>query len=153
MTQPHSKPVRLAGAAFQAALADKMDAAANYVVRVSDECGGEGIYLALMAWIDAYADHATDGQPVRSRARMAFIRADTGQLDGEESDRLPPEIRWAGQLVAARASLKEERFNELIAEMPTNGAEIGTYVLAVLQVVAQTINGLPRGFARTGATP
>jgi hypothetical protein len=150
VSAPHSKPVRLAAAAFQAALADKVDTASNCIQRINDECGGEGTYVALMAWIDAYADHATDGQPARGKSRIAFIREDTGQLDREDSDRVPAEIHWAGRLIAARASLDETRFNDLIKEMPTDGAEIGQYVGAVLLTITRTINGLPRGFARMG---
>lgn len=146
----HSKPVRLASAAFQAALADKTERAARLVKRISDECGGEGIYVALMAWIDTYADHATDGQPTQSSPRMAFIQESTGQLDRADSDRLPAEIRWAGLLIAARCGLDEPRFKALIDEMPRDGFGIGEHVMAVLLTIARTINGLPRGFARMG---
>jgi hypothetical protein len=146
----HSKPVRLASAAFRAALAYKTDSALAYVQRISDECGGEGLYVAMMAWIDAYADHATDGQPTRSKARMGYIEADTGQFDRDDSDNLPDEIRWAGQLVIARTTLDRERFDALIKEMPTDAGQIGVYVFSVLEGVTRTINGLPRGFARMG---
>lgn len=150
MAEEHSKPVRLAAAAFYAALANDPKKAVRYIQRISDECGGEGLNVALRGWIDTYADHATDGQPTRSRARVAYIQESTGQLDREDSERLPAEIRWAGQLVAARCALDQDRFNGLIDEMPRDGAEIGAYVLAVLLTVARTINGLPRGFARMG---
>jgi hypothetical protein len=146
----HSKPIRLAAAAFRAAQADKSDSAARLVKRISDECGGEGIFVALMAWIDTYADHATDGAPTRSTPRMAFIQESTGQLDRDDSDRLPADIRWAGMLIAARCGLDEPRFKALINEMPRDGADIGQYVMAVLLTVARTVNGLPRGFARMG---
>lgn len=147
----HSKPVRLAAAAYHAALANDQHKAVRYLQRISDECGGGGLNIALRAWIDAYADHATDGKPVASKARVAYIQESTGQLDREDSDRLPPEIRWAGQLIAARCALDQDRFTQLIEEMPDDGAEIGDYVIAVLLTVARTVNGLPRGFARMGA--
>lgn len=146
----HSKPVRLASAAYQAALAGKLEVAGRYLQRISDECGGEGLEVALRAWIDTYADHATDGQPARSQARMAFIQESTGQLDREDSDRLPPEIRWAGQIVTARTALDRERYDQLIDELPDDGAAIGNYVFTLLQTIARTVNGLPRGFARMG---
>lgn len=146
----HSKPYRLAYAAYQAALAEKTESAGRYIQRISDECGGSGLNFALRAWSDWYADHATDGQPVRSKARVAYIRSDTGQLDREDSDRLPPHIRWAGQIIAARCALDQDRFEELIDEMPRDGQTIGEYVSAVLLTVARTVNGLPRGFARIG---
>ena len=148
----HSKPIRLASAAMQAALASKHDSAVSYLQRINDECGGQGLYVALMAWCDAYADHATGGAPTPARVNMSFIREDTGQLDDENSDRLPPEIRWAGQIVAARAALDQDRFDELITKMPDDGAGRGDYMGAVLLTIANTINGLPRGFARMGRT-
>ena len=151
MTAPeHSKPVRLAGAAFLAALDGRQQKAADLVKRISDECGGEGLCTALMAWIDTYADHATDGQPGRARPQMAYINESTGELDDEKSDRLPEEIRWAGQLIAARAAMDQPKFRSLIDVMPTDGKEIGDYVMAVLLTIARTINGLPRGFGRMG---
>ena len=146
----HSKPVRLASAAYHAALADKTDSALAYVQRISDECGGEGLYVAMMAWIDAYADHATDGKPTRSKARTAFIEADTGKLDRSDSERLPEEVRWAGELITSRTTLDRDRFDELIKEMPREGAQIGVYVFSLLDMITRTVNGLPRGFARMG---
>jgi hypothetical protein len=146
----HSKPVRLAAAAFQAALAGKSDAAIHYVQRINDECGGHGIYVALMAWIDSYADHATGGLPGRAKVRMSYIQEDTGELTDDTSEKLPHEIAWAGQLTAARVALDQDRFDELIRRMPKDGGQIGLYVVAVLECVTRTINGLPRGFARMG---
>jgi hypothetical protein len=149
----HSKPVRLAGAAYHAALAGKWDAAGRSLQRISDECGGEGLSVALRAWCDTYADHATDGEPGRPTVNINFIRTDTGQLDDQDSERVPPEHRWAGKLIRARAALDQEEWRKLIDELPRDGAEIGTYVFAVLRGVALTINGLPRGYARMGRTP
>lgn len=146
----HSKPIRLATEAFHAALAGNPAKAGRYLQRISDECGGEGLGIAMRAWIDTYRDHATDGQPGSERNRMAFIDSDTGQLDREDSDRLPPEVRWAGQVIAARCALDRDRYMQLIAEMPKDGAKIGVYVSTLLLTIARTINGLPRGFARMG---
>jgi hypothetical protein len=146
----HSKPVRLAATAYHAALAGRWQAAADAVVRISDECGGEGLSVALRAWCDTYADHSTGGQPGVPTVNINFIRTDTGQLDDQRSERVPPEIRWAGELLRARAALDQERWSELLAELPDDGEAIGDHVFAVLKGVALTINGLPRGYARMG---
>lgn len=150
MSAEHSKPVRLASTAFDAALAGAWPKAARAIVRINDECGGEGLGAALLAWIDAYVDHATDGAPTRARPRMAYINTETGALDREDSGSLPDEVRWAGQLIGARAAMDEQRYVELLAELPDEGFEIGERVLTVLRLVATTINGLPRGFATMG---
>ena len=157
MTHPyqHSKPVRLAHAALRAGLARDVDKGCRYIERIAVECGGQGLTLALMTWADAYIEHATDGadDPQRVKiGRMAWIRKDTGQLDRAGSDRLPPEIEWAGRLIEARAALDEELFNTLVRQAPTAAAGLGLHIGAVLDCVAETINGLPRGFARMGAT-
>jgi hypothetical protein len=146
----HSKPIRLATAAFHAALSNEPVKAGRYLQRISDECGGDGLGIAMRAWIDTYADHATGGEPPRSRGNVAFIQEGTGQLDREDSDRLPPEVRWAGQIIAARCADDRERYMQLIGEMPDGGAEIGMYVATLLLTIARTVNGLPRGFARMG---
>jgi hypothetical protein len=146
----YSKPVRLAAAAYHAALAGQWQKAGRAVERISDECSGEGIMTALMAWCDWYADHATDGNAGKARPRMKFINAKTGELDDERSDRIPEHVRWAGQIIAARAALDEPKFMALINAMPEDGAQVGRYVMGVLECVATTVNGLPRGFAGMG---
>lgn len=150
MTIEHSKPVRLAAAAWQYALADKYESAGRMVKRISDECGGEGLAVALRGWCDTYADHARDGAEDIRPSQVNFIRTDTGQLDREDSERVPDDVRWAGQLIAARAELNQERWSELLAALPDDGAAIGRHVIRVLEMTAGTVNGLPRGFARMG---
>lgn len=152
-TVSHSKPARLAAAALAAAQADKTNTAAGYIKRISDECGGEGLEVALRTWCDATVDHATDGDRAAGRPNISFVNAKTGELDNAASDRVPPSIRWAGRLIAARAALDLDAYRALLDELPEDGAEIGTYFLAVVNVVATTINGLPRGYARMGSRP
>ena len=150
MSGEHSKPIRLASVAWHAALDRKWQRAADAIKRISDECGGEGLATALMAWSDAYTEHATEGRDHRVMPRINFINGQTGQLDDQESDRIPARIRWAGQLIAARAGMDEPRFSALLEELPEDGLEIGRYVLAVLEMTSESVNGLPRGFARMG---
>jgi hypothetical protein len=150
MPEEHSKPVRLATVAYHAALAGKWESAARAIKRISDECGGDAIVTALIAWCDAYVDHATDGRMDVAKATMNYINSDSGRLDGEDSDRLPERVRWAGRLVKARASMDEEEFRAALDAVPEDEGEWGSYVLAVLECVATTINGLPRGFGRMG---
>ena len=151
MSMPdHRKEVRLAGAAFQAALAGKWRSAERFVKRISDECGGEGMNTALLAWCDTMADHANGGLPPAKRVNMALVNADTGQLDQLGTDAVPAKHQWAARLVAARAAMDHDAFAALIEELPQDALEMSRYIFAVLEGVAHTVNGLPRGYARMG---
>jgi hypothetical protein len=150
----HRKEVRLAHAAFASALAGKWPTATRYVVRINDECGGQGLNTALMAWCDTYIDHALDGaEPSAGQANVGFVCESTGQLDRMGSENVPLRIQWAGRLMAARGAMDQTAWLATIAELPADGFEIGEYVGAVLDVVTRTINGLPRGFALMGRSP
>ena len=47
------------------------------------------------------------------------------------------------RLIVARAALDKPMFDALIASLPDDPAVIGSYVGAVLETVATTMNGLP----------
>ena len=146
----HSKPVRLAAAALQAALADNWPAAGRYVKRIDDECRDGGIGVALMAWCDTLTDHATDGQieDEGQRVNIAFGNSSTGEL-GKVGD-VPTAIGWAGRLAQARTAMDEAAWVSLIGELPEDGFAVAEHVMAVLNIVATTVNGLPRGYALMG---
>jgi hypothetical protein len=149
----HSKAFRLAAVAYHAALASRPRAAVAALKRISDECGGEGLAIGLAAWCDTYIDHATDGAMTVGGVNLAYIRTDTGQLDRQGSDRVPPEVQWAGQLLTSRIARDEQRWRETIAELPEDGRLVCEYVYALLKVVAATVNGLPRGYVLMGRLP
>lgn len=146
----HRKDVRLAAAAYQAGLAGKWKTAESYLHRLSQECGGEGVTTALIAWCDTYADHATDGQPVGERPNMAFVNTDTGRLDEPGSATVPAKVQWAFRLIIARATMDLDEWDAAIADLPADALEMSQYIYAVLQGLVHTVNGLPRGYARMG---
>jgi hypothetical protein len=148
----HQKEFRLATAAYHSALAGEREAAGRYLQRISDECGGEGLNVALIAWCDTYADHATDGALGPIRANVGFVNTKTGALGRGQSDGIPAHVHWAGRLIQARAAMDEQAWSALLDELPEDGFERWPYVRAVLDCVALTVNGLPRGFARMGRT-
>lgn len=153
----HSKPVRLAGAALQAAMVRKPDLAARYMQRVTAECGPDGVDIALTAWCDTYVDHALDGVPddesarTRLRGRFGFVEGNSGRVDGADSDRVPADVRWAAQVIDARATLNEARWRQLLQGVPDDDATRGRYVLTLVTVIADSINAFPRGFANPRA--
>jgi hypothetical protein len=111
MNESHNKPVRLARAAFLAGLGSQWPSAAAYILRINNECGGEGLNVALMAWCDTYLDHATDGRMIpASASRVNFINQDTGRLDSVGSPDVPARTQWAGQLVQARAGTRRSHW-------------------------------------------
>lgn len=148
-TAEHSKPLRFAAAALRYALAEDWAKVARVMERLNSECAGPGICLALMAWIDQYVDHSTDGDGTGPMRKITPINADTGSTSAEG---MPPHVAWAIRLVSARGALDHDAFQACLDELPDDGAEIGRHVQAVLRCVAQTINGLPRGYARMGRT-
>lgn len=150
----HSKPVRLAAAALDAAHGRRHAAAAGYIQRIHDECGGwDGLHMALLAWIDTFADHATDGETARGAVpatRMRLLNSDTGALEKVGESPAPASVQWAAKLIDARIRMNRDEFEELFEELPDGARERGQYVWAVLTSVSHTMNGLPRGFARMG---
>jgi hypothetical protein len=81
---------------------------------------------------------------------VAVVDVESGRLDGMGSDATPATVRWAARLIQARAAMDEAAFNSCLADLPDDGVERANHIWAVLQSVAVTINGLPRGFARMG---
>jgi hypothetical protein len=147
----HSKPVRLAATAFHAGLAGKWNIAQRAVQRIADECGGEGIGDALLAWCDTLTAHARGGTNVLpTPIRVQFWNGDTGQLDGPDSERVPAATRWAGRLIAARAAMDLDTFRATLNTLPEDQADSSRYVWAVLQVTVWQVRGLPRGYTRMG---
>jgi hypothetical protein len=84
-----------------------------------------------------------DGVPEDGPVRPGWFNADTGQMTMDADDAgLPAAVRWAGQLVAARAALDFDGFQALLQAMPADGFKRGEYA-----------NALLRGCALAGATP
>ena len=133
------------------ALSEKWPQAGRYIQRISDECGGEGLAIALAGWCDMLFDHAVDGQDiaVNRAAGVSFGNAKTGELADESG--VPDAIGWAGRLVRARSALDQPAWDALIEQLPPGGStELADHIAAVLNLAATTMNGLPRGYALMG---
>lgn len=147
-TADHSKPVRLAAAALDAALASQWSRAERALQRLNAECDADGLATALIAWCDTLISHVTGGETGGQKVRMAAWNVDTGAVDGE----VRPTVRWAMELIQARAALDLDAFEAKLAELNaiSDGFERGKYAVELLQSVALTINSLPRGYGRMG---
>lgn len=144
----HSKPVRLASAALQAAIAGKWKTVESVMHRLGAECDSHGLAMALVAFCDTFAEHACDGMPEFGKVRVAPWNTDTGAIGKYERD----SVRWATELIQARAAGDEPAFSALLAELSAfdDGYKRGRYVLELVESVALTMRSLPRGFARMG---
>jgi len=135
----------LAHVALQAAVNQDRAGATAALKGISDGFGGAGLALAILAWCDAVIlryqqiTGTPDGQPVR----IAWQEADTGDISVTGRD-VPAEVRWAGQLVAARAALDQPAYDALIAVLPGDGLAIGGYISALLDGAALTLTQLHR---------
>lgn len=146
-----NRAVQMAGGAMYAAMSDRWKTAMRLVQRIGDDLGGEALTIAMLAWADAYTEHATDGDPDCARPKhMTMINSETGAMQTIEDSAAPAHIKWAAKWVHARSSMDHDRCQQLLKEMPTDELETGQYIGAVLRCCADTINGLPRGFARMG---
>lgn len=142
----HSKPVRLAGAVLQAAVEQDWRKVERYMQRLNEECDGEGLATALIAWCDALAEHANDGMPEFGCVRVLNINQETGARLTE----LSPEQQWVERLMIARQSGDKAAFVALLDELNAvaDGFDRGKYAATLIQGVAGTIRSLPRGYAK-----
>lgn len=144
--------VRLASRTLAACQADRWDDASALLTRIVEEHGGDGVCLALTAWCDAYADHATDGltgdEPVHAVDGMNYMNAKTGAMGAES---MPDRIRWAGEMITARAAMDRDWWLALLADTGAHPHLLSERVWAVLECVALTTTRLPRGYAVAAA--
>lgn len=150
-----TRTLQLAREALVAALSRDLLKAGNCIQYIHDDHGVPGIWLALMYWCDAYALYATDGDPgVSNPAPIRVFDVNTGAMADprhDHQDEIPRQVKWATALIEARCAMDQGRFTGLMHELPRGEPAVcGQYVAQVLDCVALTINGLPRGFARMG---
>lgn len=136
LSKNEKRAIRLATDALHAALADDWARATRAVQRTSDECGAEGVARAILGWSDTLIGRMPGGKgkPVR----LAFMEAESGRIDTNADD-VPPRVRWAGRVLAARAADDKATWDALMDALPDDGQVIGEYVSAVLEMVALTL--------------
>lgn len=144
----------LARRALDLALANRAEDAGRALEDISKRCGGQGLYIAIMAWIDTYADHISDGLSRRGGFTTGtnLLDVHTGRLIDLSTcvDKLPPEIVWATAITQARTGQEKREYHRLLDELPDDPKRRGAYVFCLLMTIADTINRLPRGIAVLG---
>jgi hypothetical protein len=134
--------VKDAAVVFTAAYREQPEECAEALAGLHDRHGGEGLAQAVILWCDAYVDHARGGQPrTNLPVKLIFM-----EEDGEQAtvDQVPPELVWAGRLLAARCAWDRDTFIALLSTVPDG--EDGRWVVALLQVVTSVMRRLPRGY-------
>jgi hypothetical protein len=144
MTAPDALKERartLAAYALRDARAGDYAAASKTVRELNAELGPQGTMIAIAGWCDTLAAHCGISEGSGPLA-LGWKDTETGRLHlGAEG--VPDRIRWAGQLIVARAALDKPMFDALIMALPEDKTVAGSYVGAVLETVAITMNGLP----------
>lgn len=141
----------LAGEALAAAMAGDYDAAARIVERIEQESGGEGVSYAMVVWCDTYTDHLCAGRfdLISGRAGTRLWNRDSGAMStlAAPDPEVPDRVRWAARLIEARTRLDDEAWAAAVDGLNAadDAAFVGECVMATLECVAMTINGLPRG--------
>lgn len=141
----YQQGVALAGAALVGAVQDDWPAVEVALTRIGLELGGEGMYLALLAWCDALVlEYQRAGIHTEGDTRVArplWMEASTGRLDSDASA-VPRAVRWAGQLITARTALDQPAYDALISALPEDPADLSEHINTLLSMVANTIHTL-----------
>jgi hypothetical protein len=145
----HSKPIRLAAAIVTDFVDGRITSAGRRLKRLHDECGWDGIWLAVLATCDTFHYHACDGDIRPVAMRPAAMVYETGAIITDRS-RLPAHVDWAHRLVAARVAMDEVTYLAVQRELFFTEAEPGPYIAAVFEAVGLTIRSMPRGYALMG---
>ena len=128
------RAIRIATVALHRAQAEDLPGAADYVKRLS---GTDGLITAVLAWIDTYIARVWPQHTPGQRVRVRWYHVPDDQV--ETADEVSPSVRWAGQLIAARAVDDEPTFMAILRS-PAEGVQLGDAVMALLHIVATGLN-------------
>lgn len=131
-----AKSRRLASEALSYARQGKWAAAGAAMQAVYDQHGELGLETMMMGLVDTVVSVMGRPQPGTVVMPMWFDTTD-GQFG--TADEVPPRVRWAGQLIAARAADDPDGFYALVHSFSSD-AEFSDRMAALLEVVAETLN-------------
>jgi hypothetical protein len=138
---PEEHVLGVASAILNAEINGDRQTAGRYLQQISNDYGSAGVELAIRTWCDTLTiiQHQPaglpDGTPVITRP--VWLKPGTGERMDIEN--VTPWFRWAGQIVAARASMDQDTYNALLAALPDDPRERGRWVIAVAVACADTI--------------
>lgn len=138
--EARAKAKAYAAAALRAVVrGDDWDAAAAALQQASDELGGTGMNDIILLLCDtniAAQDRmrGTPGAPPPATARAVWVNPETGRVD--DADGVPPDARWAGQVLAARAAMDLPAYEALLSALPQNPTQ---HIARLLSACAMTV--------------
>ncbi len=127
--------VKLATTALHAAQQDDWDAVKRNVTALSDLDDGS-LMSAILAWCDTCL--ASQGISMDGTTPVQVKWREQGTEDEQGADDVRPAVRWAGQLINARAADDDAAFIAHMRAIP-EGAEFGHHVMTLLQCIAVTL--------------
>ena len=116
--------------ALHRAIAGDWPGAAQYIGRLN---GSAGLLVAIQLLADTYLGHVHPGHRLGDPVRVAWM-----SMPGQgvaAADEVRPSVRWAGQIIAARAADDWPSYEALL-RAPAQGAELGDGIMALLDIVA-----------------
>lgn len=131
----------LAGAALQGTVDQDAPATAAAMNAISAEYDGEGLTEAITAWCDTL----TAALPLAPGGDLAGLgwADETGQA--RTTGDVDPQVRWAGQIVMARARKDKDTFNALIAALPDDGLAASQHLAVLLRLIATNLHPATSG--------
>ena len=140
----HAEARRAAAAALHLAMAGDLPGA---VEQINPLNGTPGLQVAVLGWADTYIqtlhpEHQY-GRPFAIAWRDLESTTPDAVLGAAD---VPAPVRWAGQIIAARAANDPDTYVALM-QAPAEGADLGECIMALLTVVAANVD-----LARQGRT-
>jgi hypothetical protein len=132
--------------AFLFAYHDRHDEAHKTITELYEKAGTRGVLTALLAWVEMAIESTGQTPGKRQVIKPGWYCIDTGKLI-DDADRVPPEARWAGRLVAARLAANRDLVHDLVRAIP-DGDRGTAYIFAALDIAVLTTK-LHRGELET----
>lgn len=154
--QQHRRTALLADAALNARMGQDNAAAALFLAMLGRDDTEQypSIANAMIYWVELLRDHMFGGLMRAGKVNVSgasMYRVTDGAefvLGSAQADmEVEPMFQWAGQVVRARLERDEAAFGRLWDEAPSEVGMFGQYVVAVMDIVAQTIKAEKRGYA------
>lgn len=130
----NSEAKRLGGAALVAYLTGHWNATAAIVDVVRGKSDWDGLYEMCAVWCDSILP-TFFGYERGAPVYLLWQEVCTGRM--KHSDEVPPTIRWAGQLLAARAANDEDGSRALFGAVSPDALE--EHLGALLDVLAHQV--------------
>lgn len=130
----NSEAQRLGGAALAAYLTGHWNATAALVNAVRRNADWDGLYEMCTVWCDTVLttiEGCEPGAPVH----LVWQEVRTGLV--AHSDEVHPKIRWAGQILAARAAADDDSSRALFGAVPRE--DLDEYLGVLLDVLAHQV--------------